>query len=316
MNKTTTALSLLLGTLIVASPVAAFAETSGYGSVDASVSATTSVKASEDLRDSVEDRIRNRKADLLERATKERERMEEKLLFNRNGTSTDERRASSTRPLKERAENSGRGPGIEKRQEHAGDKIDERIEKMQKQIERVAQMERLSDAQKASITAELNTQITALTTLKTSIGSETDAAKVKELTQSIGKAYRVYAVTMPKAAITAASDRIMKVVAQMESFTVKLEARVTASGSAEASTAFTDYKLKVADAKVQAQAAATLVASLSADNGDATVAASNTAALKSAKEKIDAAQKDLKDARKDIGVILKAVRGTGDDSAS
>ncbi|MEK7201886.1 MAG: hypothetical protein AAB737_04600 [Patescibacteria group bacterium] len=193
--------------------------------------------------------------------------------------------------------------------------IDGRITRLNAQIARIGTMERLSAEQKASITAELNAQVAALTTLKATIAAETDIAAVKEDLKSITKAYRVYAVTMPKAAITAASDRIMHIVAQMEGFATKLSARVVAAGSSEATAALSDFNLKVADAKVQAQAAASLVAGLSADNGDAAIAASNTAALKSAKEKIDAAQADLKAARKDIGIILSAIKGKSEVKA-
>lgn len=315
MKKTQSALTLLLGAVLVASPMAALANDSVDDTDNDSVSASASVEVNDDSR-SRPGELRGRQNDLLERALKEKRGLEDRFRMGINGSSTIGRPASTTRPLKERVENDRKGEGFAKLQEHGGEKIDERIEKMQEQIARIAKMERLSDEQKASITAELNAQITALTSLKASIGTETDATKLKDLTHSITKAYRVYAVTMPKAAITAASDRIMKVVAQMESFTVKLEARVTASSSADATAALADFKAKVADAKVQAQAAASLVAGLSADNGDAAIAASNTAALKSAKAKVDVAQADLKAARKDIGTILKAVKGTGDDSAS
>ncbi len=318
MNKSQSALTLLLGTVLIASPMAAFAEDSATDTGDDSVTVSATAEVEDNDRDTRRGSgdMRDRQKDLLERARKEHAGLEDRFRMGMNGSTTMGRPAGAERPVKERMENGEKGPGLAKLQEHGGEKIDERIKKMQEQIARIAKMERLSDAQKASITAELNAQITALTSLKASIGTETDVTKLKDLTHSITKAYRVYAVTMPKAAITAASDRIMKVVSQMESFTVKLEARVTASGSADATTALADFKVKVADAKVQAQAAASLVANLSADNGDATVAASNTAALKSAKEKIDLAQKDLKDARKDIGAILKAVKGLrqGNDS--
>ncbi len=308
MKSTHTALTLLLGGILTVSPVAALANESA----DDSVSGSATVEANVDVR--IGDREHPR-AGLLDRVLKDRPGIEDRFRMG-NGSSTMGRPASTTRPEREHMEKPERSGNTAKMEARGGEKIDERIEKLQEQIARIAKMERLSDSQKASITAELNAQIVALTSLKASIGTETDPAKLKELTQSITKAYRVYAVTMPKAAITAASDRIMKVVAQMEAFTVKLEARISTSTSTEATAALIDFKAKVADAKVQAQAGASLVANLSADNGDATVAASNTAALKSAKEKIDLAQKDLKDARKDIGIMLKSVKGTATPSNS
>lgn len=316
MKKTSLILPLVLGAVLMSSPLSVFAyEGADDAAATTAVSATGSVEVNDDSRGRKDDALRQR-IEGLERAVKERRDVQERFRSNAYGSSTKERFASGTDERRERFENSGKGVDPAKVQARGAEKIDERIEKMQKQIARIAKMERLSDEQKASITAELTAQIAAVTTLKASIATETDPAKIKELMQSVTKEHRVYALTMPKAALTAAADRIMKVVAQMESFTVKLEERVTASGSADAATALADFKVKIADAKVQAQAAASLVAGLSVDNGDAAIAASNTAALKSAKEKIDTAQKELKDARKDIGVILKAVRGLGEQAAS
>lgn len=240
----------------------------------------------------------------------------------------DMRNASTNMPmLKERLGSTTR-PSVEERQakvvervqDKGTDMIDARIKRMQEQLARISKMERLSDEQKASIAAEINAQITALTELKGKIAVETSTTTLKELTQSITKSYRVYAVAMPKAAITAAADRIMTVVAQMESFGTKLSVRIDAAKAAgtdvtAAETAYADFTAQIADAKVQAQAAASAVAGLSADNGDTAVQAANAETLKAAKAKIDAAQEDLKTARKDIDTILKAVKGTGSVSA-
>ncbi len=235
------------------------------------------------------------------------------VLKERMGSTTRPERMGSTTREERKAE------AVGKVQDKGGEKIDERIKRMQEQLARISKMERLSDEQKASISAEINAQITALTELKAKIATETSTTTLKELTQSITKSYRVYAVTMPKAAITAAADRIMTVVAQMESLSTKLSARIDAAKTAgtevtAAETAYADFTAKIADAKVQAQAAASAVAGLSADNGDTAVQASNAEALKAAKAKIDAAQEDLKAARKDVDTILKAVKGTGSAS--
>jgi hypothetical protein len=59
---------------------------------------------------------------------------------------------------------------------------------------------------------------------------------------------------------------------------------------------------------------------LKPDNGDTTIAASNTAALKDARTKIQSAQKDLKAAQKDIkdiiNIIIKDVRSWGNMGTS
>ncbi len=306
MKPITTILPLALGAILITSPLAAFAEEG------------VAVTAEAEVSTSVETQVRpddGRKNDLIERAKKERMEMQERFRTNM-GSSTKPRPASTSMPIKERMqEREGRGPDGPKMQARGEIRIEDRIKHLEAQIERIGKMERLSAEQKATITAELTAQVTALAALKSQIGTETDPAKIKELTKSVTKEYRTYAVTMPKAALTAAADRIMKVVGQMESFGAKLSVRVSVAGSAEATALLGEYTASVADAKVNAQAAVSLVAGLKADGGDAIVAASNTAALKSAKEKIDAAQASLKDARKDIGEILKLVKGLGGKGA-
>ncbi len=71
--------------------------------------------------------------------------------------------------------------------------------------------------------------------------------------------------------------------------------------------ALADMNAKVAGANAQASAAVTEIANLQPDNGNATIMASNTAALKDARTKIQAAQQDLVAARQDSGSIVKAL---------
>lgn len=307
MKPITTILPLALAAVLVTSPLAVFANEDDSTSSETEVSASVNAE----VRGNDDRREEGRRIDLIERAKKERMDMQERFRAS-FGSSTKPRPASTSMPIKERMEREGKVPTGEKMQARGEVRIEDRIKRLEAQIERIGKMERLSSEQKATITAELKAQVASLTELKTKIDAETDPAKIKELTQTIGKEYRTYAVTMPKAALTAAADRIMKVVGQMEAFTAKLEARVSASGSAEATTLLGDYTASVASAKTNAQAAASLVADLKADEGDATVASSNTTALKSAKEKVDAAQASLKEARQDIGSILKLVKGLGE----
>lgn len=298
MKKTPLASIALLALVVAASPLAANAEES----VQVDTSARVEVSGGRDQKPERGGIFNDLKLRLEGRAEKDKDKNKGEGF--RNGSGTPDRHASSTRP------NEGeKGQTIEQVKARATAQIDKRIGHMNEQIARIAKMERLSAEQKASITAELTAQVTALTALKAKIAAETDIAAVREDMKSITKEFRVHAVTMPKAAITAAADRIMSIVAKMETFSAKLSERVTAANSAEATAAFADFTAKIGDAKVQAQAAASLVANLQADNGDATIAASNAAAIKSAKEKIDAAREDLKAARKDIGIILKEVKG-------
>ncbi len=205
---------------------------------------------------------------------------------------------------------------IEKGQERGENMIDARIKSLDKLLERIGKMKLLSASDIASIQASINAEIKILTDLKAKIVADISTSTVKADDSSITKANRVYLVVMPKAQIAAAASRIKAVATQMEEFSTKLATRITTAKDAgvdvsSATTALADFNAKVADAKVQADAAVALTVNLEADNGDAAVRASNLAALKSARTKLQAAVQDLAAARKDAGTIYGVVKGKG-----
>lgn len=218
---------------------------------------------------------------------------------------------------------------IEKQNEHASStvarledrgtkEVENRITSLTKLMERIADFQRLTSDQKVSLSATITAEIAKLTDLKAKIAVETDPTTLKEEVQSVAKASRTYALVMPQAQISAASDRILEVVSQMQAVGVKVQARITAAAAAAAGadvtaaqSAYTDMQAKLFDASVQAKAAATAVADLKADNGDKTVFTANEAALKTARGQLKAAEVDLKAARADVSIILKAIKGKG-----
>ncbi|MEO6536172.1 MAG: hypothetical protein ABIT47_00630 [Candidatus Paceibacterota bacterium] len=200
---------------------------------------------------------------------------------------------------------------------HADAKIDNRVKALQKLSDRIDDAKRIPDGMKTSLTATLALQMKELADLKAKIGSDTSTTSMRDDAGKIRPEFRTYALILPKTAITAGSNRILATATQMDAIGVKLNARineVSASSTVNVSsarTAYTDYLAKVADAKVQANAAAALVVNLVADNGDKTVFAANETALKAAAADLKAAQADLKAARADINTILKVIKGTG-----
>jgi len=308
--KLTHTTTLALGLLLLATPFALQAEEGNDDSIDPSVTVSAEAGTGSSMEDSRSrpDMLYRLKNQFDQMRPEVRARMEFQASTSRN---SEEERGDRVEKKQERV-----AEKTEKRMEKSGDRVDHQIEKLQKQIERVAKIERLSDEQKAKITLELTAQLDRLVALKASIATETDPAAIKEQVKDIASAFRVHALSLPRAAITAAADRMMKVVAQMEAFSVKLHARVDAASSAEATASLSAFDAKVADARVQAQAAATIVAALSADEGDEAAMKANAEALRNAKAKLDAGHADLKAARKDIGDMLRAVKGLGDRTDS
>lgn len=195
---------------------------------------------------------------------------------------------------------------ISNMQNRATQEIDRRIEALQKLVARVGDMKKVSADEQTSLQTELQSQIGSLNSLAAKIAADTSTTTLKADVKSITDSYRIYMVVLPQNAILAAVDRINTLVGNMQTLGSKLQARITAAGSVSATVtaAMSDYTAKVADAQTQAKVAHDEVVNLKPDNGDKTVAASNTAALKDARAKLKAAQQDLIAARKDISTIV------------
>lgn len=210
---------------------------------------------------------------------------------------------------------------IAKEQDHGNHLVDVRISTLQNLEARINDMTRLTADQKNAIIADLTAQINALTSLRTQIASSTSTTTLIADLKSIAPDYRTYLLVLPRTAIVAAANRVMNITDQMTAEGAKLQARITAAQTAgvnvsSAQSAYADYTAKVADAKVQAQAALNLVVNLNADNGNAGTLAANTAALKSARTKLQAARTDLREARQDMNEIMQVIRGKGEVTAT
>lgn len=210
---------------------------------------------------------------------------------------------------------------IEKLIERGESAIEKRIESLRKLKERLANARLVSAEVLASINASLDAEIAKLEALKADIASGTATSTLKADIKSIKKDFRIFMLVEPKAHIAASASRINAVVTQMNQLVVKLEARITEAKNAgtdvsAAETALADMKAKLADAKVQADAAVAGTANLQPDGGDATVRASNLAALKAAREKLVLAHKDLAAARADAAKIRAVVKVKGSLTAT
>ncbi len=211
----------------------------------------------------------------------------------------------------------GQGGGmmmpLEKVKDKANQEIDRRIEQLQKLGDRIAQMQRISDVQKANMAEFIKKQLDALTTLKTEIDANTDVTTLKNSVHSITGSYRIFALVMPQGRILAAGDRITTIAQMLTDLGTKLSDRITAAPSsvdvAALNTLLSDMNAKIADAKAQQVAAVALLAPLTPDNGDMTKMKSNMQALKDARDKIKTAEEDLRAARKDSREIIVALTG-------
>lgn len=191
--------------------------------------------------------------------------------------------------------------------------IDRRIALLNQDISRINAMQKLSDAQKASLVATAQTNITNLTTLKAKIAADTDIETLKTDVKSITQSYRIFALVHPQGRIIAAADRILATADNLVTVQGKLQVRITAAQTAgkdvtAMNTAMAEISAKSADAKTQAQNAITLVAALTPDQGNQTMSQSNKTALTNAQAAIKAARADLEIASKDAHTINKSLK--------
>lgn len=201
--------------------------------------------------------------------------------------------------------------------DRADQEITRRIDTLNQLKARVAGMKRIGATDQTELQASLAAQISAMNTLSAQIEADDATSSLKSDIQSITASYRIYALVVPQAAIIAAADRVLGIVVTMQDLSTKLHARVDGAGSAALTSTLSEYDTKVADARIQANAAVSEVSSLKPDNGDDTVKASNAAALRDARAKIQIAQQDLTVARQDAGTIVKGLpKGSASTNAS
>ncbi len=206
----------------------------------------------------------------------------------------------------------------------AGQEITRRIDILNQLSTKVQAMVHVDANEKSSIASMVSTQVSALQSLQSKISADTDLTTLRTDVQSITQGYRIFMLVVPQGSIAVASDKIQDVSQMISALSPKLAARISAAQSSGAnvtalSASLSDMNTQTTNATTAAQAAVSETASLMPDNGNASVEASNTAALKDAHSKIQAALADLKTARADAGSIVKGLKGldaSGSASAS
>ncbi len=306
-NKFIYSISAIAMAIAVTGALPAFAETDAGVNVGANIGASTTLRQNggrppiRPLINNIGNRVENRLERRDDRVASSSGRMASSTL--REGPR--ERRGNSSSTL---------DAMLTKAKARGTQEINRRVKSLTELSTRVSNMKKVSTSSKATLSAEIQTEITSLTNLKAKITADTDASTTKSDIQSITASYRIYALIMPQISILAAADRVDVLVDSFNLVTTKLQARITEATAAGKDTAAMTAALasvtaKVSDAKVQADAAISSVVSLTPDNGDKTVMASNTATLKAAREKIKTADKELKDARKEVESVTRGTHG-------
>jgi hypothetical protein len=173
---------------------------------------------------------------------------------------------------------------------------------------RIHDMKKISSSTAATLTAELQTQLSTITTLKAKIDADTDITALKADLVSLRGSLQVASVIDPQVRITASADNISTISGQIATVENKLQTRITAAQAkgkdvSAAQTSLADITAKLTDANTQYAAAQSEVAPLAPVAGDKAGIQADKATLKDAQAKIKLATQDLKTARADITAI-------------
>ncbi|MFH0749433.1 MAG: hypothetical protein V1917_00785 [Candidatus Gottesmanbacteria bacterium] len=196
--------------------------------------------------------------------------------------------------------------------EKANKEIDRRIASLTKLIDKINAVKRLTAAQKTEMAVQVQTEITSLTNLKTTIAGLTDIAALRTSVQSIVKSYRIYVLYIPKMTIIANADKILNLVEkEMAALTEKLQLRINeANGkgySVEVVTALmAERQTKLTEATTQATAAITKVVGLTPDGWPG-----NKTELQSARNMLQLARKAMNDAQKFANQVRTQLKAMG-----
>lgn len=206
--------------------------------------------------------------------------------------------------------------GIESIKNKATKEIDRRITSLNNLITRINNNQKLTADEKSSLSAQVQSEISGLTSLKSRIASGTDLATLRTDVKSITNEYRVYALIMPKTGIIYSADLILSHVTSLNNIYNKLQARIqTAQQNGKDVTSLqnslNDMKTKLDDAQKQAETAKAAVLTLEPNGYPA-----NKTQLLSSRADLKTAREDLVAAKKDANAILQGLRAFSIDRES
>ena len=190
--------------------------------------------------------------------------------------------------------------------------ITRRVTALNRILDKINAMKRLTADQKTTFTNGIQGQISSLTNLKTKIDADTDLSTLRTDVQSIVKSYRIFALYLPQVNIMSNADRALAIIAEMSTISTKLQTRIDAAKSAGNDTTamqslMTDRASKLADATTQAQNALNTVVPLTPDGypGNKTTLLSARTMLQTVRSDLKAAESDATTVRQDLHSMKK-----------
>ena len=192
--------------------------------------------------------------------------------------------------------------------ERANREIDRRVAGLEKFSDRIAAMRRLSADVQTSLRVDLANEEANLQTLRARIIASSDAETLREYLASIRQSHRIFGLIMPKAAVSAAADRVLSIATQLEQFSAKLAERIAGNTDATLAVSLAEAHAKIADAKAKANAAVDKMSNFSGDVSDQAVFDAHKTTIREAHAMVKEAQQLLKEAHRIMADIAKKLR--------
>jgi len=216
--------------------------------------------------------------------------------------------ASTTKPA---AVKQKKPANLSKIVERANQEIDRRVVSLGALAQRIQEMKKINVEAKASLAAKVQDEQTALIALKNKIDADTDIETLKTDVKAIAEQYRIYKLVMPQIQVFAAVDRANTIQAALTDIGTKLQSRISniSAQGVDVSAlqkSMDEYNAKLTLAKTQVAAAFEHVSPLVPDNGDQTIAKTNSDTIKQSHTEVKEGNKALVEAN----VIAKSIVST------
>lgn len=193
--------------------------------------------------------------------------------------------------------------------------IDRRIMLLSEASKKVDSLTHITATEKSTLTTRIQTAITNLQTLKTTISNNNDDATLATNIQSLLNTHKDFSMILPEARILIAAELMDAIANKMLEVVKKIEVRTAVIKAAGEKTASIDplilnLKAELANIKAQSNSITAAVTPLSA--GDTT----NKAVLATSQAKLKKSMQDLKTAASDLREILKLLKAVSTETTA
>jgi hypothetical protein len=186
--------------------------------------------------------------------------------------------------------------------------ISRRLSTLQGLTTKITSATKLSASDQASLSDEVTSEVTGLTSLKAKLDADTTVAAARTDAQSIITGYRVYAFIVPKIGLVKAADDQQVAESKLTALVPKLQSRVDAAKAAgknvtSLASGLTDMSTQISNAQGILPSVSASIISLQPSDFN-----TNHKVLSDYRDKLKTAQTDIRAAVTDANSIVNALK--------